>query len=395
MTNITNMPELTINSRMVGDNKIPGVKDMLNIAHTIKDSVMLHGAPGIGKSQGVYQWNADKVEEYTKAGKKWNPVVCDVRLSMKEPVDMVGIPVLSKDEKGKTVTVWATPSMWPQGNEFDGGTIFLDEINQGQAAIQNAAFQLIQDRALGEYKVPEGYLIVAAANPSAYNPTVTEFSIPLSNRFTHFNVKADFESWLDYRLNNNGNLDVMSFLKTQGPDLLFDTKTMEKKIGDDLSNAIFDDVVITPRSWEVVEKVLNLSEDKYSLIEKKMYCTGRLGLATSNKLFDYIKNKTKYQSWEEILKDGKAFKSEELDGFWVTQMACVQTIINEKDDTKCRDYIVNYIKAIRELKSAALKATTFIELCNCKRVLGNLSLFNPLKDGGDLIQYMSRTLNQK
>ena len=155
MTNITNMPELTINSRMVGDNKIPGVKDMLNIAHAIKDSVMLHGAPGIGKSQGVYQWNADKVEEYTKAGKKWNPVVCDVRLSMKEPVDMVGIPVLSKNEKGKTVTVWATPSMWPQGNEFDGGTIFLDEINQGQAAIQNAAFQLIQDRALGEYKVPE------------------------------------------------------------------------------------------------------------------------------------------------------------------------------------------------------------------------------------------------
>ena len=162
------MPEFTIDTITTENGQeIPGIKRMFDIALALKDSVMQWGAPGIGKSQGVLQWNQEKVEEYNNRIangeniKPWNPVVCDVRLSMKEPVDMVGVPIPSKDENGNTVTVWATPSMWPKDNgQYAGGTIHLDEMNQGQAAILNAAFQLVQDRALGEYKVPEGYLII-------------------------------------------------------------------------------------------------------------------------------------------------------------------------------------------------------------------------------------------
>ncbi len=134
--------------------KVPGIKRMYEIAWRIQDSLMQWGGPGIGKSQAVQQWNAEKVAEYNKriaAGedvKPWNPVVCDVRLSMKEPVDMIGVPMPSKDEKGNTTTVWAIPSMWPREGKFSGGVIHLDEMNQGQAAILNAAFQLIQDRQL-------------------------------------------------------------------------------------------------------------------------------------------------------------------------------------------------------------------------------------------------------
>ena len=150
---------------------------------------------------------------------------------MKEPVDMQGIPVPTKNGN-ETQTVWAIPSMWPRDNgEYSGGVILLDEMNQGQPAILNAAFQLIQDRALGDYKVPENYMIIAASNPQAYNSTVSEFSLPLSNRFSHFNIKADFNSWLNYRLNNGGNTDVMAFLKTQGMGLLFDKDSIESKVG--------------------------------------------------------------------------------------------------------------------------------------------------------------------
>ena len=225
------MPEFTIDTVYGQDGKVKtmGIKRMFDIALALKDSIMQWGAPGVGKSQGVLQWNAKKVKEYQariEAGeqvKPWNPVVCDVRLSMKEPVDMVGVPIPTKNDKGETVTVWAIPSMWPKDDgQFSGGTIHLDEMNQGQAAILNAAFQLVQDRALGDYKVPEGYIIIGSSNPSAYNGTVTEFSIPLSNRFSHFNIKTDFDGWLNYRLNHGGNVDVMSFLKTQDQSILFD-----------------------------------------------------------------------------------------------------------------------------------------------------------------------------
>lgn len=375
----------------------PGIKRMYDIALALGDSIMQWGAPGVGKSQGVKQWNQQKVEEYQKriaAGEKvkpWNPDVCDVRLSMKEPVDMVGIPVLSKDEKGNIATVWATPSVWPKdNNEFSGGVIHLDEMNQGQAAILNAAFQLIQDRALGEYKVPEGYLIIGSSNTAAYNSTVTEFSIPLSNRFSHFNIRPDFNSWFEYRLNNGGNPQVMTFLKTQGQDVFFDKMGMEARVGK-LADAMFTDIVVTPRSWEVIEKLISLPEGTaetggFTMEEKQRYATGRLGLALSSKLFTFLKDSSKYQDWREILVDGKAFKSEELEQFWNVQINCIQAISNEISDDTCRKYVLNFIDATRKLKSIPFRVINVAQLVKMKRLAGKIKVFNPLVDAKDLIE---------
>jgi len=398
------MPEFTIDTIVDSNGKeTPGIKRMFDIALALKDSVMQWGAPGVGKSQGVQQWNQEKVEEYEKriaAGenvKPWNPHVCDVRLSMKEPVDMIGVPIPSKDEKGNTVTIWATPSMWPKDDgQYSGGTIHLDEMNQGQAAILNAAFQLVQDRALGEYKVPEGYIIIGSSNPSAYNGTVTEFSIPLSNRFSHFNIKTDFDGWLNYRMNNGGNLDVMTFLKTQDQGLLFDKQGMEAKVGD-LSETMYTDIVVTPRSWEVVEKLLNLPEGTketggFTIDEKKRYASGRLGLGITNKLFTFIKDKAKYQSWQEILIDKKPFRDENSEQFWAVQMSCMNAIINCNDDAKCREYVLNFINATRQLKSSAFKVINATSLIRCKRLKGALAVFNPIKDASDLLQLASAAI---
>lgn len=251
MTNYSDkmkMPEFAIDTTTDSNGvEIPGIKRMYDIGLALKDSMMLWGPMGTGKSQSIQQWNQDKVEEYNKriaAGenvKPWNPKVCDVRLSMKEPVDMQGIPVPTKNGN-ETQTVWAIPSMWPRDNgEYSGGVILLDEMNQGQPAILNAAFQLIQDRALGDYKVPDNYMIIAASNPATYNSTVSEFSLPLSNRFSHFNIKPDFQSWMNFRMNNGGNPDVMAFLKTQGVGLLFDREGVEAKVGS-LDEALYTDV---------------------------------------------------------------------------------------------------------------------------------------------------------
>ena len=399
MTNYSDkmmMPEFTIDTTIDGNQtEIPGIKRMFDIGLALKDSMMLWGPMGVGKSEGIRQWNQEKVEEYNRriaAGedvKPWNPIICDVRLSMKEPVDMQGIPVPTKNGN-ETQTVWAIPSMWPRDNgEYSGGVILLDEMNQGQPAILNAAFQLIQDRALGDYKVPENYMIIAASNPQAYNSTVSEFSLPLSNRFSHFNIKADFDSWLNYRLNHGGNTDVMAFLKTQGIGLLFDKDSVESKIGN-LEDALYTDIVVTPRSWEVVEKLLSLPDGNklnggFTLDEKQRYATGRLGLRLATKLFTYLKDKQKYQDWHEILVDGKNFRSEDSEQFWSVQLSIMSAINTEKDDTKCRSYVLNYIKAIRNLKSTVYKVHCTSQLVRSTRFVGASHVFNPMADAGDLV----------
>ena len=75
------MPEFTIDTITTENGQeIPGIKRMFDIALALKDSVMQWGAPGVGKSQGVIQWNQEKVEEYKQRianGEKvipWNPI---------------------------------------------------------------------------------------------------------------------------------------------------------------------------------------------------------------------------------------------------------------------------------------------------------------------------------
>lgn len=394
------MPKFFIDTVNEDGHKIPGIKRMYEIALRIHDSIMQWGGPGIGKSQAVQQYNLQKVEEYKQRiangedVKPWNPVVCDIRLSMKEPVDMIGVPTIQVetiDGKGKPTTVWATPSVWPQGNEYSGGVIHLDEMNQGQAAILNAAFQLIQDRALGEYKVPDGYLIIASSNPPAFNTTVTELSVPLSNRFSHFNIVANFDSWLNYRMNNGGNLDVMTFLKTQGEQMLYDNDTMKKRVGSE-ADTMYTDIVVTPRSWEVVEKVLALPDSEFDLDEKQRYISGRLGLVLTAKLFNYIKEKAKYQDWHEVLVKGKDFKSEDANVFWAVHMACLAAMINEPDDKKCREYVLNFIKATRNLSRDDLKTINISALAKTPRIMSTPGIFMPMQDCNDLIKLASKAI---
>lgn len=397
------MPELPIDSyKEDSGNEVIGIKKMYDIALAIGDSLMQWGGPGVGKSQAVQQWNQQKVREYEERIAKgenikpWNPVVCDVRLSMKEPVDLIGIPVPTV-VNGQTKTVWAVPNMWPKDNgEFSGGVIHLDEFNQGQSAILNASFQLIQDRALGDYKVPNGYIVIASANPSEYNPTVTDLSVPLSNRFTHFNIKFTLDGWLNHRMNNGGNIDVMTFIKTQRSDLLFDIKTMESTIGTSLKNTLFTDVIATPRSWEVVEKVLNLPSKEqggFTIEEKQLYATGRLGMEVASIFFRYLKDKEKYQSWREILKDGKPFRDENnSEQFFVTQMTCLSIISSTLDDKVCREYILNFLDATRALKHTQYKVINVVALSRLERLKGKWEIYNAMKDASDIVQLASASM---
>ena len=191
-------------------------------------------------------------------------------------------------------------------------------------------------------------------------------------------------------MNNGGNLDVMQFLKTQDSGLLFDKKSMEAKVGD-LSDAMYTDIVVTPCSWEVIEKVLALPTGSkatggFTMDEKQRYATGRLGIALAARLFTFLKDKAKYQDWHEILVDGKDFRDENSEQFWAVQMACMSAILNEKDDATCRKYVLNFLEATRKLKSAPYKIINMTQLVRSKRLTGAFNVFNPMKDAPDLVK---------
>jgi MoxR-like ATPase len=170
------------------------------IEHDIQRSLMIWGPPGIGKSSIVKQVAAS-----------YNMDCIDLRLSQLAPTDLRGLPVA---EAG--LSHWYPPEFLPQSGQ---GILFLDELNLAPPAMQGMAQQLILDREVGSYAVPEGWFIWAAGNRKEDRAAVFDMPAPLANRFLHLEVEPDFDSFKQYALKTGINEQILSFLSFR-PKLL-------------------------------------------------------------------------------------------------------------------------------------------------------------------------------
>jgi hypothetical protein len=153
------------------------------------------GPPGVGKSSVVRSVAADMKLD-----------VLDLRASLLDPTDLRGIPSIVKGE-----AVWCPPSFLPK-RDAKPGLLFLDEINAAPPLVQASLYQLVLDRRIGEYELPEGWRIVAAGNRSGDRAVVFRLSSALANRFVHLDFDVDFEDWRHWAMNAGIASEVIGFL---------------------------------------------------------------------------------------------------------------------------------------------------------------------------------------
>ncbi len=198
------------------------------VAKQVMLSTMLWGPPGVGKSALVAQVAAG-------AG-----IGCiDVRLSQLAPTDLRGLPV----PDGK-VSRWLPPEFLPtQGT----GILFLDELNMAPPVMQGIAQQLILDRKVGSYAVPDGWLVWAAGNRKEDRASVFDMPAPLANRFLHLSVEPDLDSFKAYALERNLSDRLIAFLAFR-PTLLHKLDPLQPAWP-------------SPRSWEMASQLLKAELD--------------------------------------------------------------------------------------------------------------------------------------
>ena len=146
--------------------------------------LFLWGPPGIGKSEIIHQ-----------IGSEIDAHVIDIRLSLWEPTDIKGIPYF---DSNSNKMVWAPPTELPDevmAAKYKKIILFLDEMNSAAPAVQAAAYQLVLNRRVGTYKLPDNVLIVAAGNREADKGVTYRMPAPLSNRFLHLEMRVDFDDW--------------------------------------------------------------------------------------------------------------------------------------------------------------------------------------------------------
>ena len=195
------------------------------IENKVKHSVFIWGAPGIGKSSAVTQVAKDKDLE-----------LIDLRISQLAPTDIRGLPY-TKDGRAH----FAPPSFLPTNGE---GILFLDELNMASPSVMGIAQQLILDRQVGDYKVPEGWFIVAAGNRTEDRAAISQMPAPVANRFIHFHIDSSLDSWKEYAIGAGINEKILAFLNFR-PQLLYNFEKNQSAWP-------------SPRSWEFANTLLNI-----------------------------------------------------------------------------------------------------------------------------------------
>ncbi len=240
--NNTNIPTLSVDKCVdtLSNLYISAINS--NIPFRSIPSLMLWGAPGVGKSQAIRQV-AKQIE--AKTGKGCN--VTDVRLLLFNPIDLRGIPTANAD---KTLAVWLKPQIF-QMNESDDvvNILFLDEISAAPQSVQAAAYQITLDRIIGEHKLPDNCIVIAAGNRVTDKSVAFKMPRALANRLCHMEIESNFDSWQRWAVASGISPKVIGFLSFRQDFLIENENT-----GDDLAFP-------TPRSWEMVSNVLKLHND--------------------------------------------------------------------------------------------------------------------------------------
>ena len=294
-----------------------------SIKHAIakKRPIFLWGPPGIGKSDIVHQ-----------IAETINAHVIDIRLSLWEPTDIKGIPYFDSNI-GKMV--WGAPSELPDAEmaaQHENIVLFLDEMNSAAPAVQAAAYQLILNRKVGQYHLPDNVMIVAAGNREADKGVTYRMPAPLANRFIHLEMQVNFEDWFQWAVNNNIHKDVVGFLTFSKKDLYdFDPKSPSRSFA-------------TPRSWSFVSELL---EDKLDENTTTDLVSGSVGEGLAVKFMAHRKVAASMPNPTDILAGKvKEMKSKEISAMYSLTVSLCYELKEACDsgDKKFDDKVNNFLR---------------------------------------------------
>jgi MoxR-like ATPase len=216
-----------------------------------KRSVFLKGAVGVGKSSVIHALGAKLGVEVRDT----------IRASQMDPTDIKGFPAPNVVDG---TMHWLTPSFLPpmtvkKGNKQvpndSKGILFLDELTSGSVAVQAACYQLMLDRKVGEYILPEGWAIVAAGNREIDRSIVNKMPAALANRMVHVDFETSVDDFSAWAIENDIGAETIAYLRFR--------PTMLHSFQPDSKETAFP----SPRTWEFADDIQKMPIDKGAKLE--------------------------------------------------------------------------------------------------------------------------------
>lgn len=289
-----------------------------SVNHGHHTPVMLWGAPGIGKSQIINQ-----------VAKKHKAPMIDIRLSQMEPSDLRGIPF-----KNGNLVDWSIPALLPDAKRHGKhGVLFLDEITSAPPTVSAAAYQLILDRRLGDYVVPDGWVIFAAGNRQGDRGVTYSMPAPLANRFSHYNLEVNLDDWVAWAYKNNIDERIIGFLRYR-PEHLFEFDAALNPIA-----------FPSPRTWEFTHRALQKFDSDLELFRQA--ANACVGEVAGVEITTFIEHLADLPDLDAIIKGENVSIPDAIDLQYAICAALVGRAISVKDTDNAKKIwgnILNFAK---------------------------------------------------
>lgn len=201
---------------------------------------MLHGSPGIGKSD-IYRQIADA----------FGLLLIDERLSQADPTDLRGFPRINEEllvaQYIRMETYPVDTDEVPEG--YNGWLLLFDEITSTPPAVQAAAYKIVLDRKVNQQKLHPKCYVAAAGNLETDNAVVEAMSTALQSRLVHFLVEPDAEQWVEWAESNDVDYRITGFIKHR-PALVYTFDPDHT-----------DFTYACPRTWKKLDKLIKVRPD--------------------------------------------------------------------------------------------------------------------------------------
>lgn len=260
-------------------------------------SVELISPPGIGKSTFIEEQVALQSK---RDGFKWG--LSKMFLATQTPPDLIGyimkgdmalsdgskIPVSQPTLPGWMITTEGKP-VW----EYPRGVLLLDEYGQGEADVKRASAELLLNRQLGPWKLPDGWSVVACSNRSSDRSGVTKSFDFVINRRLEIHITPDLASFEEWAFAHGVHPLFITFANTH-PEIVFNGAVPDKQ-----------GPWCTPRSLVMLAHLFSgLSEDGNTLPtdpEANELASGMIGEAATAQLMTFIRLGNEMPKYEDIV----------------------------------------------------------------------------------------------
>lgn len=255
---------------------MPAIKEMKKVlAVTPMDqAIMIEANHGCGKSEFIRDY-------YLAEGFE---VITLFLGQMADAGDLIGLPdrlELTKVIDGKEVTHRVTEFCPPKWWNFDPNAkvvVFMDEFNRGKPEVYQCVFDMVLNRKLNGYSLPENTRIIAAVNPidSSFDYDVKELDSALLDRFNVYRFAPSVEDWIDWAVGAKVHKNVIGFINKNRAFLDPEMKTSS------------NDILPSRRSWKRVSDIINHSASILSDEELfKTVLMGVVGIGATAKFWEY------------------------------------------------------------------------------------------------------------